>query len=115
MSGLIQATEFLKKGINKSKDTKNAIIFMAESDEMISRKIKQIAKKEMEEVINKKPEKLYFDPKEIEPIVLKNRENKVVPNNKFKEKLKIRQQKKLEEEGKIVQMEPRKNKERDIG
>lgn len=69
--------EYLKSEINKIDKTKQAIIFMAETDTLIKEKIKQVEENAMNQIENTKPEIVYFDPTEIERIVLRrNNEDK---------------------------------------
>lgn len=70
--GLCSALDYLWNGSNKVSNTKNGIIFMAEADKTITRKIKEIEEKAMQEVINVKPQDIHFDFSEIETIVLRD-------------------------------------------
>lgn len=116
MNGLNRGMEYIANRFNSAKDTKQSIITAANSYDYIKKRIKEIEEKTLKEIKNEKQiEKIHFDPNEIEPIVLKNKEDKIVSNDKFKEKLKIRQQKQLENEGKIVTIKSKEKDEREIG
>lgn len=72
MNGRVRSIEYIAKQINEATNTKQSIITAASSCKSIKNKIKQIEKQAWEEVLNKKPEKIDFNPAEIERIVLKS-------------------------------------------
>ena len=107
MSGFYRSMEYISSKMNAAKDTKQSIITAANSYEYITSKIREIEENAMKEIKSEKTEEIYFDPNEIEPIVLKNREDKI---DGFKEKLKVNQQKQMEDKEKIVQIEQKNRK-----
>ena len=72
MSGLSPVLEHIKYGTNKAENTKSAIIFMAEADATIKRKIKEIEEKAKKEIENGKTENIHLDINEVERIVLQD-------------------------------------------
>lgn len=72
MSGRVRSIECIAKQINEATNTKQSIIVAASSCNSIQKKLKQIEKNAWEEVLNNKPEKIDFNPAEIERIVLKS-------------------------------------------
>ena len=71
--GLVNSITGLKNGFNKAPDTRNAIIYAAESYKRINDKIKKNEQKAFREV-NTKFEYFTFDKNDVEPIVIR-REN----------------------------------------
>ncbi len=76
MNGFYRGMEYLAKEMNGAKDTKQSIITAANSYVSIKNKIKEMEENAKKAVEEQKPETIHFDPAEIEPIVLKNRENR---------------------------------------
>jgi len=72
--GIVNSINYLKNGFNKAPDTRNAIIYAAESNKKINEKMKKIEQKAFKEV-NTKFEYFTFDKNEIEPIVIKKEKN----------------------------------------
>ena len=73
MSGFYRTMEYLAIKMNTAKDTKQSIITAANSYAYIQKKVKEIGNKTLKEVEKQKPETIHFNPNEIEPIVLKNK------------------------------------------
>ena len=68
------AIDYLVEKTNKAIDEKQAIIYMVEADEKIQSKLKEKEKNAWKESLKQRPEKFEFNPKEIETIILKNRD-----------------------------------------
>lgn len=99
---MIDAMYYLSKEFNNVINTKQSIITAANSYKIIKETIKEMEEKAWKEVNSKKTTEFHFDPNEIEPIVLKTKENKIIANDKFKEKLKVKEIEKLEDKKKII-------------
>lgn len=67
---------YLKNGVNRTDEARNALIFVAETDEKIFKSIND--RYEEETVLNQinkvEPKTIYFNPNEIERIVLRKYE-----------------------------------------
>lgn len=74
MSGFYRSLEYIMTKMNQARDTKQSIITAANSSEYIIKKMKEIEEKAKIEIKEEKIENLHFEPNEIEPIVLKDRE-----------------------------------------
>lgn len=72
MSGFYPVLEYLTNGINRARDTKQAIISAVDSYENIKRRTKEIEEEKIKNGKYQKQEEVYFDPAEIEPIVLRD-------------------------------------------
>lgn len=72
MSNLRPSIEYLAKEFNKMQNNRDAIIFAVESEKQIKQKVKETEEKTKEEINEKLPD-FKFNPKEIQPIVLNNR------------------------------------------
>lgn len=76
MSGFYRGMEYLANKMNAAKDTKQSIITAANSYDYIQKKVKEIEEKAKLNISKQEPETIHFDPSEIEPIVLQNRESR---------------------------------------
>lgn len=72
MSGFYPTIEFLTNGINRARDTKQAIISAVNSYESIQKRRKEIEEEKLKNGQNQEREEVYFDPEEIEPIVFRD-------------------------------------------
>ena len=73
-SGFYQGLEYIGTKINRASTTKQSIITAANSYEYIKQKIKEIEENTKDEMENVKPQNFKFNPNEVEPIVLKKKE-----------------------------------------
>lgn len=69
-----RSLEYAAEKTNKAVDTRQAIIYMVETDEKIQRKLKSLEKNSWKQSLEQKPEKFKFNPNDIEPIILKNKD-----------------------------------------
>ena len=76
MSGFYRGMEYLANKMNAAQDTKQSIITAVNSYEYIQKKIKEMEQMARTSVQEQKAETIHFDPNEIEPIVLQNRESR---------------------------------------
>ena len=76
MSGEKRSIEYLASKVNSAVDDKQAVIYMVEADEKIHQKIKSIEKNAWKETLKSDVLKIDFNPKEIEPIIIKKDKNK---------------------------------------
>lgn len=74
MSIARSSLEYMTEKTNKAVDTRQAIIYMVETDEKIQKKLKEIEKNTWKEILKQTPEKFNFNPNDIEPIILKNKD-----------------------------------------
>ena len=72
MSNLRPSIEYLSKEFNKMQNNRDSIIFAVESENQIKQKVKEIEENTKEEIDNTLPN-FKFNPEEIQPIVLNNR------------------------------------------
>lgn len=72
MSNLRPSIEYLAKEFNKMQNNRDSIIFAVESEKQIKQKVKEIEENTKEEIDNTLPN-FKFNPEEIQPIVLNNR------------------------------------------
>lgn len=72
MSNLRPSIEYLSKEFNKMQNNRDSIIFAVESEKQIKQKVKEIEENTKEEIDNTLPN-FKFNPEEIQPIVLNNR------------------------------------------
>ena len=68
--GLCSSIDFIKNGINKASNTKNAIIFISDADKKIKRKFKEKENKEKQGKLNENFQEIQLDFNEVERIVL---------------------------------------------
>ena len=66
--------EYMTEKTNKAVDTRQAIIYMVETDEKIQKKLKELEKNTWKESLKQTTEKFNFNPNDIEPIILKNKD-----------------------------------------
>lgn len=74
MSDLRPSISYLANGFNKTQSSRNAVIYVVESESKIKQKIKIMEENAWKEV-NKTIPKFKFDPNEIEPIILRMKES----------------------------------------
>lgn len=72
MSNLRPSIEYLAKEFNKMQNNRDSIIFAVESEKQIKQKVKEIEENTKEEIDITLPN-FKFNPEEIQPIVLNNR------------------------------------------
>ena len=70
------SNDILKEKANNARDTKECIIYMAESYEKIDKKLEEIARNAKEQISKKPIKDFHFDKsfdKSIQPIVIRNK------------------------------------------
>lgn len=72
MSNLCPSIEYLAKEFNKTQNSKTSIIFAVESERQIQKKIEDM-EIEAKNKVDEEQTKFEFNPDEIEPIILNNR------------------------------------------
>lgn len=72
MSNLRPSIEYLAKEFNKVQNNRDSIIFAVESEKQIKEKVKEMEEKTKADIDKTSPN-FEFNPKEIQPIVLNNR------------------------------------------
>lgn len=72
MSNLRPSIEYLAKEFNKMQNNRDSIIFAVESEKQIKEKVKEMEEKTKADIDKILPN-FEFNPKEIQPIVLNNR------------------------------------------
>ena len=71
-SGLTPGIDYISNTMNHAKDTKQSIIVAVNAYENLQKRMKEMEEKARENNKAKAPEKIYFDPTEIEPIVFRD-------------------------------------------
>lgn len=74
MAGFYRSMEYIANQANGARDTKQSIINASNSYEYVKSRIRKRDEAQIQDKKTKSNEKIQFNPNEIEPIVLKNRE-----------------------------------------